>query len=222
MDKRKPGGLTPEEAAARLEALERENRELRAALAEAEEINQAKSRFLSSMSHDIRTPMNAIMGMTAIALSHIDEKARVRDCLDKVRTASSHMMSLVNDFCANGCSRGDMKTLLLLLNPFAPHMCEELWETMGFAAAGGGKMACQMSWPVYDESKTAASSVEMAVQVQGKLRGTINVPADSEEAAVVEAAKAVDKVARAIEGMEIVKVIHVKNKLVNLIVKPAK
>ena len=97
MDKRKPGGLTPEEAAARLEALERENRELRAALAEAEEINQAKSRFLSSMSHDIRTPMNAIMGMTAIALGHIDEKARVRDCLDKIHTASSHMMSLVND-----------------------------------------------------------------------------------------------------------------------------
>ena len=79
-----------------------------------------------------------------------------------------------------------------------------------------------MSWPVYDESKTIASSVEMAVQVQGKLRGTINVPVDSEESVVVEAAKAVDKVARAIEGMNIVKVIHVKNKLVNLIVKPAK
>ena len=140
----------------------------------------------------------------------------------KFNTAIAAMMALVNDFYANGCSRGDMRTLLLLLSPFAPHMCEELWETMGFAAAGGGKMACQMSWPVYDESKTAASSVEMAVQVQGKLRGTINVPADSEEAAVVEAAKAVDKVARAIEGMEIVKVIHVKNKLVNLIVKPAK
>ena len=139
----------------------------------------------------------------------------------KFNTAIAAMMALVNDFYANGCSKGDMKTLLLLLNPFAPHMCEELWEIMGFAAEGG-KMACQMSWPVYDERKTAASSVEMAVQVQGKLRGTINVPADSEEAAVVEAAKAVDKVARAIEGMEIVKVIHVKNKLVNLIVKPAK
>ena len=140
----------------------------------------------------------------------------------KFNTAIAAMMALVNDFYANGCSKGDMKTLLLLLNPFAPHMCEELWETMGFAAAEGGKMACQMSWPVYDESKTAASSVEMAVQVQGKLRGSISVPVDSEEAAVVEAAKAVDKVARAIEGMEIVKVIHVKNKLVNLIVKPAK
>ena len=139
----------------------------------------------------------------------------------KFNTAIAAMMALVNDFYANGCSKGDMKTLLLLLNPFAPHMCEELWETMGFAAAEG-KMACQMSWPVYDESKTAASSVEMAVQVQGKLKGTVIVPVDSEEAVVVEAAKAVDKVARAIEGMSIVKVIHVKNKLVNLIVKPAK
>ena len=83
-------------------------------------------------------------------------------------------------------------------------------------------MVCQMPWPVYDESKTAAATVEMAVQVQGKLRGTIQTPVDSGEEAVVEAAKAVDKVARAIEGMEIVKVIHVKNKLVNLIVKPAK
>ena len=79
-----------------------------------------------------------------------------------------------------------------------------------------------MSWPAYDESKTVASTVEMAVQVQGKLRGTVSVPVDSEEAAVVEAAKAAEKVARAIEGMDIVKVIHVKNKLVNLIVKPAK
>ena len=81
----------------RLEELEEENAALRKALREAEEANQAKSRFLSSMSHDIRTPMNAIMGMTAIGLSHIDEKARVKDCLDKIRTASTHMMSLVND-----------------------------------------------------------------------------------------------------------------------------
>ena len=81
----------------RLEELEQENAALQKALKEAEETNQAKSRFLSSMSHDIRTPMNAIMGMTAIGLSHIDEKARVKDCLDKIRTASAHMMSLVND-----------------------------------------------------------------------------------------------------------------------------
>ncbi len=80
-----------------VEELERANAELQAALREAEKANQAKSRFLSSMSHDIRTPMNAIVGMTAIALSHIDEKARVQDCLGKIQTASAHLMSLVND-----------------------------------------------------------------------------------------------------------------------------
>ena len=74
-----------------VEELERANAELRAALHEAEEANQAKSRFLSNMSHDIRTPMNAIVGMTAIGLSHIDEKARVQDCLNKIQTASSHL-----------------------------------------------------------------------------------------------------------------------------------
>ena len=67
------------------------------ALQAAEETNKAKSRFLSNMSHDIRTPMNAIVGMTSIGLSHIDEKSRVQDCLEKIRTASSHLMSLVND-----------------------------------------------------------------------------------------------------------------------------
>lgn len=81
----------------RLAQLEKENQSLRQALAEAEEANQAKSRFLSNMSHDIRTPMNAIMGMTSIALNHIDEKARVQDCLDKIKVASAHLMSLVND-----------------------------------------------------------------------------------------------------------------------------
>ena len=96
-------------------------------------------------------------------------------------------------------------------------MVEELWEMNGFAA--DGKMACQQAWPVYDESKTVDATVEMAVQVLGKLRGTVNVPFDSEEAAVVAAALEVEKVAKAIEGKQIVKTILVKNKLVNLIVK---
>ena len=139
----------------------------------------------------------------------------------KFNTAIAALMALVNDFYANGASRGDMKALLLMLCPFAPHICEEMWENMGFAAETG-KMACQSQWPAYDESKTIASEVEMAVQIQGKLRGSVKVPMDSDEAAVVAAAKALDKVARQLEGMEIVKVILVKNKLVNLIVKPAK
>ena len=139
----------------------------------------------------------------------------------KFNTAIAALMALVNDFYANGASRGDMKALLLMLSPFAPHLCEEQWEVMGFAKESG-KVICAMEWPTYDESKTIASAVEMAVQIQGKLRGTINVPTDSDEATVVEAAKQVEKVAKALEGMEIVKVIHVKNKLVNLILKPAK
>ena len=79
------------------EELERRIALLEDELARAEEANRAKSRFLSSMSHDIRTPMNAILGMTAIGLSHIDEKARVQDCLNKIQTASAHLMDLVND-----------------------------------------------------------------------------------------------------------------------------
>jgi len=89
--------LGMERAIRRIAELEKENEALKIALRESEESNQAKSRFLSNVSHDIRTPMNAIMGMTAIALNHIDEKVRVQDSLDKIRTASAHMMSLVND-----------------------------------------------------------------------------------------------------------------------------
>ena len=137
----------------------------------------------------------------------------------KLNTAIAAMMTAVNELSANGCSRGDMRLLLLLLSPFAPHIVEELWEMLGFAAKSG-KMACQETWPVYDESKTVASTVAMAVQVNGKLKGTITMPTDSEQQAVVDAAMAVDKVRKATEGMTVVKTILVKNRLVNLIVKP--
>ena len=147
---------------------------------------------------------------------------KVTDDIDtlKMNTAIAALMAMVNEFYSNGLSRGDFEALLLMLSPFAPHMVEELWEQKGFAAKHEGKMAMQCAWPEYDESKTVASSVEMAVQVGGKLKGTITVPVDSNQESVVEAAKANEKVAKAIAGMQIVKVIHVKNKLVNLIVKP--
>ena len=147
---------------------------------------------------------------------------KVTDDIDtlKMNTAIAALMAMVNEFYSNGLSRGDFEALLLMLSPFAPHMVEELWEQKGFAAKYEGKMAMQCAWPEYDESKTVASSVEMAVQVSGKFKGTIIVPVDSDQDAVVEAAKASEKVAKAIAGMQIVKVIHVKNKLVNLIVKP--
>ena len=147
---------------------------------------------------------------------------KVTDDIDtlKMNTAIAALMAMVNEFYSNGLSRGDFEALLLMLSPFAPHMVEELWEQKGFDAKYEGKMAMQCAWPEYDESKTVASSVEMAVQVGGKFKGTIIVPVDSDQDAVVEAAKASEKVAKAIAGMQIVKVIHVKNKLVNLIVKP--
>ena len=146
---------------------------------------------------------------------------KVTDDIDtlKMNTAIAALMAMVNEFYANGLTRGDLEVLMLLLSPFAPHMVEEMWELTGYAARNG-RMAMQMDWPVYDESKTVASAVEMAVQVQGKLRGTVTVPVDSDQDTVVAAARASERVAKAMEGMQIVKVIYVKNKLVNLIVKP--
>ena len=139
----------------------------------------------------------------------------------KMNTAIAALMALVNDFYAKGLSKGDLETLLKLLSPFAPHMVEEMWELMGYAQKYG-KMCMQMPWPGYDESKTIDATAEMAVQVNGKLKGTVVVPTDSDEQTVVAAAMALEKVKKSTDGMTVVKTILVKNKLVNLIVKPAK
>ena len=139
----------------------------------------------------------------------------------KMNTAIAALMAMVNDFYAKGLSKGDLEALLKLLSPFAPHMVEEMWELMGYAAKYG-KMCMQMPWPEYDESKTIDAAAEMAVQVNGKLKGTVVVPTDSDEETVVAAAMELDKVKKSTEGMSVVKTILVKNKLVNLIVKPAK
>ena len=139
----------------------------------------------------------------------------------KMNTAIAALMAMVNDFYAKGLSKGDLEALLKLLSPFAPHMVEEMWGLMGYAAKYG-KMCMQMPWPEYDESKTIDAAAEMAVQVNGKLKGTVVVPTDSDEETVVAAAMELDKVKKSTEGMSVVKTILVKNKLVNLIVKPAK
>ena len=139
----------------------------------------------------------------------------------KLNTAIAALMTLVNEFYSNGLTKGDLEQLILMLSPFVPHMAEEMWENMGFAAKYG-KMAMQSAWPVYDESKTIDAQVEMAIQINGKLKGTVVMPVNSEEADVVAAALAVEKVKKATEGMQVFKTILVKNKLVNLIVKPAK
>ena len=139
----------------------------------------------------------------------------------KMNTAIAALMAMVNDFYAKGLSKGDLEALLKMLSPFAPHMVEEMWELMGFAAKYG-KMCMQMDWPVFDESKTIDATAEMAVQVNGKLKGTVIVPTDSDEQTVVAAAMELEKVKKSTEGMSVVKTILVKNKLVNLIIKPDK
>ena len=133
----------------------------------------------------------------------------------KYNTAIAAMMSLINHLYEHGVNRAEYATLLKLLNPFAPHMTEELWEMMG-----GEGMLVHAAWPEYDEAKTKASSVEIAVQVNGKLKATVQVEADCEDAAALEAALADARVAAAVSGMDIVKKIVVKNKIVNLVVRP--
>jgi leucyl-tRNA synthetase len=135
----------------------------------------------------------------------------------KFNTAIAAMMSLVNQFYDTKPSRGDMKKLLQLLSPFAPHFAEELWEIQGFEG-----YAMESPWPDYDESKTVESVKELAVQINGKLRTTVTVAADADDSVVIETAKADGKVQKAMDGMELVRAIVVKNKLVNLILKPKK
>ena len=159
---------------------------------------------------------------TALFIDYLREHdVRVLSATENIDTFNENddliigFKGLVNDFYANGASRGDMKALLLMLSPFAPHMCEELWEMAGY-----GGQVCLQAWPEYDESKTVAATVQMAVQVGGKVRANIVVPTDSDEAAVVASALAEPKIARMAEGMDLVKSIVVKGRLVNLIFKP--
>ena len=134
----------------------------------------------------------------------------------KPNTGIAALMSLVNQLSDKGCNRAELKTLLQLLSPVAPHMTDELWQLHGFEGY------CSVSkWPEYEEDKCRDAEIDMAVQVNGKLRGTIHVEADTPDDVVVEKAKTDEKVAKFLEkqGGSIVKTIVVKNKLVNLIVK---
>ena len=133
----------------------------------------------------------------------------------KFNTAIAAMMALINEIYEAGTiTRGELKVFLLLLNPFAPHITEELWERCGF-----GGMAFEQSWPAYDPAKCVDSTVEIAVQVSGKLRGRVTIPVDCPKEEAVAAARQVPEVAAAVGGKLTVKEIFVPNKLVNLVVK---
>ena len=133
----------------------------------------------------------------------------------KFNTAIAAMMALVNEFYkANSITRGEYGTLILLLNPVAPHMTEELWESL----FGQGR-AYQQKWPEYDEAKTIESTVEIAVQINGRVKATVAVSLDEAEDSVKEKAHAVPAIADLMAGKAIVKEIYVKGRILNIVVK---
>ena len=133
----------------------------------------------------------------------------------KANTAIAALMELLNEIAAEKAITADgLKTFLILLNPLAPHITEELWEQNGF-----GGYIHQQSWPEYDESKLADDVVEIAVQINGKLRGAVAIPADASDADAISAAKANGKIAAELEGKQIIKEIFVKGRLVNIVAR---
>ena len=133
----------------------------------------------------------------------------------KQNTAIAAMMTMLNEFYDKGVNRAEYKTFLTLLNPFAPHITEELWQMLGETS-----LLSLEAWPAYEESKTVEQFIRIAVQVNGKMKNTIELPMDCEEEPAIAAALADEKVAKAVEGMQIVKKIYRKNKIINLVVKP--
>ena len=131
----------------------------------------------------------------------------------KCNTAIAAMMTLLNKlYDKKSVTRDELKTLTVLLNPFAPHVTEELWERMGF-----GGFVHEASWPEYDESKTVENTVEIVLQIMGKVRSRITVPVDMPKDEVLALAKADEKIAAAIAGKTVKKEIYVPNKLVNIV-----
>ena len=133
----------------------------------------------------------------------------------KFNTAIAAMMALVNEFYkANSITKDEYATLILLLNPVAPHMTEELWETY----FGNGRVY-QQKWPEFDEEKTIESTVEIAVQINGKVKATLMVGLEEDEASIKEKAHAVPTIAGLMEGKNVVKEIYVKGRILNIVVK---
>ena len=133
----------------------------------------------------------------------------------KFNTAIACLMTLINDIYAVGkISRDDLVIFIKLLCPFAPHLCEEIWETIG----GEGLLSLSQ-WPEYEESKTVEDSIEIGVQVNGKVRGTIVIPNGCAKEEALELAKKDERVASFLEGKTLVKEIYVPNKIVNFVAK---
>ena len=135
----------------------------------------------------------------------------------KFNTAIASLMALMNDINAVGSiNKKEYAIFSILLNPFAPHVTEEIWSTCNL----GDGMVVDQPWPEYDESKCKANEIEIAVQVNGKIKAKLMIPAEAEQAEVIALAKADENVKKSVEGMNIIKEIYVKGRLVNIVVKP--
>ena len=133
----------------------------------------------------------------------------------KFNTAIATLMALVNDvYQAGKLTRDEMIIFIKLLNPFAPHLCEEIYEAMG-----GEGFLSQQAWPAYDEEKTKDAVIEIGVQVNGKLRGTVKIAAEATKEEALQTAKGDAKVAEFLSQGSIVKEIYVPGKIVNFVVK---
>lgn len=134
----------------------------------------------------------------------------------KFNTAIAALMSLLNEIAASGSiTREELRIFTILLDPFAPHVAEEVWAVQQF----NDQMACQQAWPDFDESKCKDATVEIAVQVNGKVRARISVPADVSKEDALAAAKANEKISGEISGKNLVKEIYVPGKLINIVAK---
>ena len=154
-----------------------------------------------------RPEMTAVMHRTIKKVSEDIEAM-------KFNTAIAAMMTLLNTIYENGAvNRAEYGAFLRILNPFAPHMTEEIYQNIF------GKILSEQSWPVYDDALCVEKTVEMAVQVNGKLRGRIRVPTDADAETVLNAVKADETVGAALVGKTVIKEIVVPNKIVNLVVK---
>lgn len=135
----------------------------------------------------------------------------------KFNTAIATLMALINDISnVKSINKEELRIFSILLNPFAPHVTEEVYE----ACKLGNGILAEAEWPAYDESKCVDESVEIVVQVNGKIKAKLNIPVDADKDAVLDLAKNDENIKKAIDGMKIIKEIVVPKKLVNLVVKP--
>ncbi len=133
----------------------------------------------------------------------------------KYNTAIASLMSLTNEIYNKGSiNKAELKTFITLLNPFAPHITEEIWQVAGFEG-----MLNETAWPTYDEAKCVDQTVEIAVQINGKVRAKLNIPAEISNEDAIALAKEDEKIAEAIDGKTIVKELYVKGRLVNIVVR---